>query len=121
MVAKGFHRQHYSARLARVQTALYRGDGAAAWRLLAEQHSELRRSLLTRVQVLRVESRTCAARIAVAQAGRHGSQRRILSVARDTPGASPASGCHGPIPLRCWYEPGLRISKATFRSPRISP
>ena len=34
---KGFHRQHYSAMLARVQTALYRGDGEAAWRLFAEQ------------------------------------------------------------------------------------
>ena len=34
---KGFHRQHYSARLARVQTALYRGDAEAAWRLFAEQ------------------------------------------------------------------------------------
>ena len=34
---KGFHRQHYSAMLARVQTALYRGDAEAAWRLFAEQ------------------------------------------------------------------------------------
>ncbi len=33
---KGFHRQHYSAMLARMQTALYRGDAEAAWRLLAE-------------------------------------------------------------------------------------
>src|SRR4029453_15256624 len=48
---KGFHRQHYSAMLARVQTALYRGDARAAWRLLVEQETLLRRSLLTRVQV----------------------------------------------------------------------
>ena len=33
---KGFHRQHYSAMLARVQTALYRGEPQAAWRLLAD-------------------------------------------------------------------------------------
>ena len=43
---KGFHRQHYSAMLARVQTALYRGNGEAAWRLLAEQEPMLRRSLI---------------------------------------------------------------------------
>ena len=41
---EGFHRQHYSALLARVQTALYRGDAEAAWRLLAEQEPKLRRS-----------------------------------------------------------------------------
>jgi RNA polymerase sigma factor (TIGR02999 family) len=38
---KGFHRQHYSFMLARVQTALYRGDSATAWRLLEERKSNL--------------------------------------------------------------------------------
>ena len=33
---KGFHRQHYSAMLARIQTALYRGNADAAWGLLDE-------------------------------------------------------------------------------------
>ena len=65
---KGFHRQHYSAMLARVQTALYRGDAEAAWRLLAEQESMLRRSLLTRVQVIRIESLYLRARSALAMA-----------------------------------------------------
>ena len=37
---KGFHRQHYSAMLARMQTALYRGDAEAAWRLLAEHEAD---------------------------------------------------------------------------------
>ena len=40
---KGFHRQHYSALLARVQTALCRGDGQAGLRLLDEQQPRLRR------------------------------------------------------------------------------
>ena len=79
---KGFHRQHYSAMLARVQTALYRGDAEAAWRLLAEQESMLRRSLLTRVQVLRIESLYLRARGALAMAARNRSSRRFLSVAR---------------------------------------
>jgi tetratricopeptide (TPR) repeat protein len=79
---KGFHRQHYSAMLARVQTALYRGDGEAAWRIFAEQESRLRRSLITRVQVFRVESLYLQARSALAMAARNGGSRRFLSMAR---------------------------------------
>jgi hypothetical protein len=78
---KGFHRQHYSARLARVQTALYRGDAEAAWRLLTEQESMLRRSLLTRIQTLRIESLYLRSRCALAMA-RHGNSRRFLRIAR---------------------------------------
>jgi hypothetical protein len=79
---KGFHRQHYSAMLARVQTALYRGNGDAAWRLIAEQQSSLRHSLLTRVQVFRVESLYMRARAALAMAVSTGSSRRLLRIAR---------------------------------------
>ena len=79
---KGFHRQHYSAMLARVQTALYRGDAEAAWRRFAEQQSNLRRSLITRVQVVRIESLYLQARSALAMAARTGNSRRFLSVAR---------------------------------------
>jgi hypothetical protein len=79
---KAFHRQHYSAMLARVQTALYRGDGEAAWRLVTEQQSMLRRSLITQVPVFRVESPYLLARSALAMAARNRSTRRFLSVAR---------------------------------------
>jgi eukaryotic-like serine/threonine-protein kinase len=78
---KGFHRQHYSARLARVQTALYRGDADGAWRLFIEQEAMLRRSLLTHVQVLRIEALYLRSRVALAMAARHGP-RRFLSDAR---------------------------------------
>jgi hypothetical protein len=79
---RGFHRQHYSAMLARVQTALYRGDGEAAWRLLAEQQSRLRRSLITRIQVVRIEALFLQARSALAMAAGNNGSRRFLSVAR---------------------------------------
>jgi hypothetical protein len=79
---KGFHRQHYSARLARVQTALYRGDAQAAWRQLTEQESLLRRSLLTHIQLFRVESLYLRARCALAMAARHRNSRRFLFIAR---------------------------------------
>jgi YD repeat-containing protein len=80
---KGFHRQHYSARLARVQTALYRGDAEGAWRRHAEDEGVLRRSLLTRVQVIRVEARYLRARVALAMAARPGASPRFLAIARD--------------------------------------
>jgi tetratricopeptide (TPR) repeat protein len=79
---KGFHRQHYSALLARVQTALYRGHAEAAWRLFVEQESALRRSMLTRVQVIRVEAVYLRARSALAMAAANRNVRRFLSIAR---------------------------------------
>ena len=79
---KRFHRQHYSALLARVQTALYRGDGEAAWRLLDEQESMLRRSLLTHVQAFRIESLYLRGRCALALAATHDRPGPYLSVAR---------------------------------------
>jgi eukaryotic-like serine/threonine-protein kinase len=92
---KGFHRQHYSAMLARVQTALYRGDPQAAWRLLAGHEPIFRRSLLTRVQVLRVEWFYLRGRAALAMAAGSRDSRlsrvedarergRLLSIARSS-------------------------------------
>jgi hypothetical protein len=80
--AKGFHRQHYNALLARVQTALYRGNGEAAWRLLDEQEGMIWRSLLTRIQVLRVETHYMRARAALAMAASGRDPGRYLGVAR---------------------------------------
>jgi tetratricopeptide (TPR) repeat protein len=78
---KGFHRQHYSALIARGQTALYRGDAEAAWTLLVDQQSKLRQSMLTRVQMIRVESLYLRARIALAMASANRSRHRFLSMA----------------------------------------
>ncbi len=79
---KGFHRQHYSALLARVQTALYRGNGGEAWRLFTEHEPSLRRSLITRLQVFRVETHYMRARSALAMAAMNRAPHRFLSVAR---------------------------------------
>jgi hypothetical protein len=78
----GFHRQHYSAMLARIQTALYRGDGVGAWSLLRDLDRVLRRSYLSRVQVMRIESLYLRARSALAMAVTDGPRRRFRSVAR---------------------------------------
>jgi tetratricopeptide (TPR) repeat protein len=79
---KGFHRQHYSALLARVQTALYRGDAQGAWRLLNEHESRLRQSLLTKVQVFRVETHYLWGRAALALAATEPRPESFLSRAR---------------------------------------
>jgi len=77
---KGFHRQHYSAILARIQTALYRGDASGAWGLLGDLDRILQQSYLTRVQVMRIESLYLHARSALAMAAMYGP-RRFRSVA----------------------------------------
>jgi hypothetical protein len=81
---KGFHRQHYSARLARVQTALYRGDPTSAWRLLVEQEANLRASMLLHVQAFRIEALYLRARCAIARAFANPSDRRFLGIARSS-------------------------------------
>ena len=65
---EGFHLQHYSALLALVQIEMYTGDGAVAWKHLVGQWRALTRSMLMRVQVLRIEARHLRARSALAAA-----------------------------------------------------
>jgi hypothetical protein len=81
---KGFHRQHYSAMLARAQTALYRGRAEEAWRLLEDKKSMLRRSLMTRVQVIRIEALYLRARSALAMAAGSRRPARFLRIARES-------------------------------------
>jgi hypothetical protein len=91
--------------LARVQTALYRGNPEAGWRLLAEQESRFRSSFLTRAQVIRIESIYLRARCALALAARDMSSRRFLSVARA--GARRIASEHMP-----WSDPIALLLRA---------
>ena len=78
---KGFHRQHYSHALARIQTELYRGDAEAAWRLVAGNWPAFARTLLLRIQFVRIEaSLSAGARRAAQRVPR--TRRRALSVDR---------------------------------------
>jgi hypothetical protein len=78
---QGFHRQHYSAILSRIQIALYRDDAEGAWRLLADLESILRETFLRRVQVFRIESLYLRARSALAMASVNRTSRRFRSIA----------------------------------------
>ena len=79
---RGFHRQHYSAILTRIQIALYRGDAGGAWRLLDDLDSILRQTYLRRVQIMRIEALFLRGRSALAMASAGGRAGRFRSVAR---------------------------------------
>ncbi len=66
---EGFHRQHYNHVLARIQTALYRGEAEAAWEQISRNWSSMERTFLFRVQFLRIEAAYLRARCALLMAG----------------------------------------------------
>ena len=51
-----FYIQHWWSLIANVEISLYSGQGMAAWDLLAREWPRLKRSLLLRVQYIRIES-----------------------------------------------------------------
>jgi serine/threonine protein kinase/tetratricopeptide (TPR) repeat protein len=65
---EGFHLQHYSSLHALTQIELYTGDGEVAWKHFTGQWKALRRSMLLRVQAVRIEARFLKARTALAAA-----------------------------------------------------
>ena len=65
---EGFHLQHYTSLHALTQIELYTGDGEVAWKHFAGQWKALRRSMLLRVQALRIEAWFLKARTALSAA-----------------------------------------------------
>jgi len=78
---RGFHRQHLSALVSQSNIGLYEGDDAAAWSRVEPKWGPLRRSLLLRVQILRVEANYIFARCAIASAAAGVDRRRLLRMA----------------------------------------
>ncbi len=69
---RGFHIQHYWHLTGQVETALYRGDGQAAWEALEKAWPKIERSLLLRIQFTRTEGRHLRCRGALAAAAAAG-------------------------------------------------
>jgi Cdc6-like AAA superfamily ATPase len=69
----GFFRQHYNALLARAQLALYTGDARSAWDTVTLNWSNLRKTMLLSIQVLRVEALCLKGRCALALAAHDSS------------------------------------------------
>jgi eukaryotic-like serine/threonine-protein kinase len=78
----GFHRQHSTYMLDRVQTELYRGRAGAAWQVLADDRKALERSQMLRVQFHRIEAAYMRARCAALMAATGENRRRFLAIAR---------------------------------------
>ncbi len=82
----GFTRQHYNHVLGSATTALYRGDGQTAWKVVEENRAALKRTLLLQVQLLRIEMSFLRGRCALAAASGNrldaAVRRRFLSSAK---------------------------------------
>jgi eukaryotic-like serine/threonine-protein kinase len=78
---EGFNRQHYNHVLARIQAELYRGRAPQAWRLVEENWDAVSRSLLMRIQWVRIEASYVRARCALLMAA--AGARQYLPVARN--------------------------------------
>src|SRR5205085_5913662 len=65
---KGFHLQHYSSLVALAQIEMYTGDYEVAWKHIEGQIKPLEKSLLLRIQGLRIDSAQLRARLALASA-----------------------------------------------------
>jgi serine/threonine protein kinase/tetratricopeptide (TPR) repeat protein len=65
---KGFHLQHYSSLVALAQIEMYTGDYEVAWKHIEGQIRALEKSMLLRIQGLRIDALHLRARLAVASA-----------------------------------------------------
>ncbi len=64
----GFHLQHYTSLVALAQIELYTGDYEVAWKHIESQVKPLERSMLLRIQGLRIDATQLRARLALASA-----------------------------------------------------
>lgn len=80
-----YHLQHWWALIARMEIDFYSGEGRAAWAHISEQWRPLRRSLLMRVQYVKILSLDHRGRAALAAAADHDCQfserSRLLKIA----------------------------------------
>jgi serine/threonine protein kinase/tetratricopeptide (TPR) repeat protein len=74
---KGFHLQHYSSLVALAQIELYTGDYEVAWKHIEAQVKPLEKSMLPRIQGLRIEAMYLRARLALASATGSERERRL--------------------------------------------
>jgi serine/threonine protein kinase/tetratricopeptide (TPR) repeat protein len=82
---QGFHLQHYSSLVALAQIELYTGDYEIAWKHLESQLRPLEKSMLLRIQGLRIDAMQIRARLALASAAgspRQGHLRLAEKLAR---------------------------------------
>jgi serine/threonine protein kinase len=74
---KGFHLQHYSSLVALAQIELYTGDVEVAWKHIEGQVKSLEKSMLLRIQGLRIDATQLRARLALANANGNRREQRL--------------------------------------------
>jgi serine/threonine protein kinase/tetratricopeptide (TPR) repeat protein len=75
-----FHLHHYYEMLSRAQIDIYRGDGEDAWQRVERSWPHMKRSMLLRIQSVRIEGQHLRARCALAALGQ-GDDAAKLAVA----------------------------------------
>jgi eukaryotic-like serine/threonine-protein kinase len=103
---KGFHLQHYSSLVALAQIELYTGDYEVAWRHIEGQIKPLEKSMLLRIQGLRIEAKFLRARLALASAAGEKRARR-LRIAEDLAHSISNEQMHWANPLAWLIHAGL--------------
>jgi hypothetical protein len=79
---RGFHLQHWYYLQARVEIALYSGEALARREELDSDFEQMERSLLTRIEIVRVHSRWLRGQLALARARASDGRGRALGEAR---------------------------------------
>jgi eukaryotic-like serine/threonine-protein kinase len=79
---KGFHLQHYSSLVALAQIEMYTGDYEVAWKHIEGQIKALEKSLLLRIQGLRIDSLHIRGRLALASAEGNQRERHLRTAAK---------------------------------------
>ena len=111
---EGFHVQHMNRLYDEAQIDLYEGQGAAAWRRVAEQWARLERSHLLRVQQVRVFMRHLRGRAALAAAAGR-APGALLHAAEDDARALAGEGAPGRKPWPFCSRPGWPQAGAKAR------
>jgi tetratricopeptide (TPR) repeat protein len=108
---EAFHLQHYSSLVALAQIELYTGDAEVAFKQFEAQLPALRRSLMLRIQTVRIEARHLRARTAIASAvGSHRNRR--LRIAGKVAKRILREGMPWANPLALLIQAGIASSQA---------
>ncbi len=87
-IHRGYHLQHFWHMFSRASAALYEGDGPGAHDIVESEWPALERSMVLRVQTVRVEAhylRACAAVSAGTEAGNRLAERSMRKLQRENP------------------------------------
>ncbi|MEO6326636.1 MAG: AAA family ATPase, partial [Thermoanaerobaculia bacterium] len=112
---KGFHMQHVWQLFGRVEIALYEGQAADAWRQISSEWRLLNRSLLTRIQLVRIGALQRRARCAIAAAAEQprgsSGQSTLLQEAHRTLGKIESEDAPWSRPLALLLSAGIAAAR----------